>query len=421
MERREIVPVFLITIMFTIISLLIWGILSAMVIALVTFLLSRVIVNRLIFGKKYGDAITPFSCRILDSNMEVLAEFQQTDWQMPRKPTNLVEIEDATLKAITRNNPEELKGEKITINFSELYRESKDKFWKNLIPDNLTTIMTNLQGNFYSDVKQFFGFLPPRGKEILAKTIRAVIEYQISPKDPPKIWEIASLSAGIHMFWVAQSEPSVYMSYRTGKKFNKWKAMPWYGGFPVVKMWGEPIGGHLGAWTVEVTEGEMLPSIMCFPIEDEYIAKEKALNLARFGVVSDTFSTYAQNFMHMTPYITELKTMKTKNILLEKSWQSALNSLPEYEEIIGELSRLAFSETKKLQQLSGLIAENIELPENLRVMSEEFRKSAKEDEKKLTELSAIDRVKNLAKRPAEQKQVAPLPLLPAEKTSTEGD
>jgi len=248
--------------------------------------------------------------------------------------------------------------------------------------------------------------LPANAKKLFAKTMRAVIDFQVSPRDPPKIWEISSLGAGVHVYWLAQSEPAMYASYRTSRKFKKWNALPWYGGFPVVNMWGYPMG-----WKKEV-EGMLLESLMCFPVEDEHILKQKALNLAKFSIPAEALSLYAQNFMYLYPYVTDLEGVKTQRDMLEISWQKALQRFPEYEEVVGELSDMAFTAIKQLQELSGLIVSLEELPENIKSIAEKYKRLAEEEQKVVEKIPLTERLKALAKRP---EVAVPPPVVPSER------
>ena len=412
MEKRQLIPALIPTILIGTVSTLAWGILSGMFVSFISFIVIYIIVGRLIYGKRYGDKVIPFATDMVDENMEPLARFKETDWQLLRKPSEVVEIEHAKVSEMLSESKLEMKpGKNVIINYSLLYKESRDKFWKNLFPNSpgLDVIIANLSGDFYEDIKTFYDLLPSNGRNLLAKTIRAVVDFQISPKDPPKLWEISSLSAGVVLDFFAQNEPAVYQSYRGSTKFRKWRVMPWFGGFPVVKMWGYKVG-----LKTEV-EGVLLDHLVTFPTEDEYMMKQKALNLAKFSNSAEALSLYAQNFMYLYPYVTDLESMKTQKTLLLVSWQKILNSLPEFEEIIGELSDRAFSAQRMVMQLSGLITEAEEIPEDIKAIAKRYEEQVEKEQKEVEKTSFRSKLslKSLTKRPPEI--TVPPPTVPSER------
>jgi hypothetical protein len=416
MEKRQLIPTLIPTILIGVVSALAWGILSGMLVSFMSFIVIYIIVGKMIYGKRYGDKVIPFATDIVDENMEPLARFKETDWQLLRKPSEVVEIEQAKVtEMIEKSKLEKKKEKEVIINYSLLYKESRDKFWRNLFPNSpdLDVIIANLSGDFYEDIKTFYDLLPTNGRNLLAKTIRAVVDNQISPKDPPKLWEISSLSAGVILDFFAQNEPAVYQSYRTSTKFKKWRVMPWFGGFPVVKMWGHSIG-----LKTEV-EGVLLNHLIAFPVEDEYLMKQRALNLAKFSIPAEALSLYAQNFMYLYPYVTDLESVKTQKTLLMVSWQKILNSLPEFEEIIGELSDRAFSAQRMVMQLSGLITEAEEIPEDIKAIAKRYKEQVEKEQKEVEKTSLRSKLslKALTKRPPEI--TAPPPTVPIEKSEEE--
>jgi len=400
MRNKVVVPIIGPTILSFIILVMVWDLVSTLIGTFIVFLFLYLIVHRLIYGKIIGDKITAFACEIYDSNMELIARFQEKDWQRIKIPSTLVEMKDEIVENVIKESGVTI-DKQIIINFAELHRQETDRHWKKMFPDNLNLIINNLQGKLYNDVKKFYDILPKRGKELLAKTIRSVVDYQISPKQPPKLWEIVSLSAGLHLYFIAQGEPADYADHRTAKKFKKWRALPFYGGFPVVRMWGSRTKFD------KIIEGEVFPSIICRPIMDEAFLQERMLNLSKFAIAAAALTTYAENLQYLYPHMSDITALQTRANMLEIAWQKLMTKVSGFEEIVGELSEIAFTSQAIAMELSGKIVDIEGLPKDIQELAKKSQKII--EEKAKTTKSLKEKITGLVK-----KEKQPLPVVPPE-------
>jgi hypothetical protein len=284
-----------------------WGILLACLIVTYPALF---IIRYFKYSKKFGVyKLPPFACEIYDES-GLLASFKAKDWVLDELPKDMVTEKELRIKKYNVDTGEfEPKNNVVALDFLAEYSKLVNEFLKQLIPNpspnpemSLDTLVKKIDK---PELVEQYNKLTKEQKIDVAELARLLLAIKFGLTNPPKVYQIASLTQGVYIYWFAFAPPIEYATKRTKMKFRAWNVFYWVSGFPVVEMWGK-----------EVTYGNKdlyhyigkreLKVLMCMPLQDEMYRQEKFLNIKKYSLIASALGLYTEKVLEALPSLSYL-------------------------------------------------------------------------------------------------------------------
>ncbi|MGP3705225.1 MAG: hypothetical protein ACKD6O_08055 [Candidatus Bathyarchaeota archaeon] len=349
------------------------------------------------YSRKFGVLpLPPFACYIYDEN-GLLGGFKGKDWQLVENPTDLITEKKLRVKKYDKERGEfDDKNSILELDFEEEYNKLLNEFLKQFIPDpDPNDDLNNTQSLGYlirksgrMELLEQYNRLSMEQKINIAEVMRTLLALHFNLIGTPKVYQIASLTNGIYIYWFALALPHEYSTYRTKLFFRKWNIIPWRSGFPVVEMWGKEV-----AHFVQRIGNKELKVVLALPIQDEQYRKEKFFNIKKYSIFVDALGAYTKKILEAIPQLSAIELMKFEKEIAEEKAEIYRRGLDRAIASVTELSSLTMSALSLVSKASGIISKMPEVPESVKRELSTIIPEIEEKESRLKKL--IEKTKGL--------------------------
>jgi len=404
MELDEIIPLVILNTIFGGVAIYVAGILVAIPTCIVMSYITLLIIRFFKYSQRAGIyQISPFACHIFDDK-GLLASFKGSDWWAVEEPVELTTTK-ATIKTIDETTGEmKDQNEMLDVNYQKVYEETLDLLLKTIIPDppnpnsgNTTEVTLDDTVKNVKDHKllEKYNNLGLEEKKFVAQIGRALLFKELG-ESFPKLYQVASLSNEVFIYWFAQGQPAEYFTYRSKQFFRKWKIIPWFRGFPVIEMWGAEIREKR-----EVV-GKVLRCLICMPIQDENVRREKTLNMKKYSIIASALTTYTTTILKALPYLAFFDLIKTERDRYKEESEVYKKGMMSIYADISSVSNLFFSAMSLLSKVGGAISAMPSVPKEITKELEELVPAMKAEATKFGKIK--EAVTKLTSEEAEKKE-----------------
>jgi len=411
MDTDELLPLIFVNVVFDLIAYLSGGLLLAIITFLVVSYITLFIIRYFKYGRRIGKyKLAPFACYIFDDK-GLLASFKGTDWEVIDEPTELISAKvrykeyDSKSKSFKKDEVE------TEIDYLKIYKNVLQKFLTRLIPDpanpgegysgelTLDDLIKNYrEPELYNKYKQ----LSLEDKKKLVEFMRAALASQLGLEPLPKLYQIASLSNGVFIYWFANGQPAEYYTYPSKQLFKKWKIVPWIRGFPVVEMWGVEIKGK------REIRGKLLRCLICMPIQDERYRKEKSLNIKRYTIIASALTNYTSKILDILPYIDSIELLRKERDKYKEEVEVYRQGIMQIYADIGVVANSWFSAMRLLSKVSGAVSTMPTIPKEIKDELQELLPKIEKGKSRFERIKAV-LSKLKGKEEEEEEEVKPPP------------
>jgi hypothetical protein len=363
-----------------------WGMLLACLIVTYPALF---IVRYFKYSKKFGVyKLPPFACEIYDE-AGLLASFKAKDWVLDELPKDLVTEKALKIKRYNVETGEFMQNETITIDFLAEYYKLLDEFLKQLIPNPSSNPETSLDtlvkktGN--PTLIAQYSKLSETEKINVAELARLLLALHFGLTNPPKVYQIASLTQGVYIYWFAFAPPTEYATKRSKMRFNAWNVLPWVAGFPVVEMWGKEVT-YGGKSLYHYIGKRELKVLMCMPLQDELYRKEKVLNIKKYSLIASALGLYTERVLEALPSLSYLHIVQAERDRYREIADIYKQGIDQATATISGLSSDIMTAYTLVARAAGIISKIPGVPESLRRELESFLPVIEEKKSKIEKL-----------------------------------
>jgi hypothetical protein len=350
-----------------------WGILLACLIVTYPALF---IIRYFKFSKKFGVyKLPPFACEIYDE-AGMLASFKAKDWVLDELPKDMVTEKRLRIKRYSVETGEfEPHNNEITLDFLEEYYKLVDEFLKQLIPNPTSNPETSLDtlvkktGNL--KLIEQYNKLTTEEKINVAELARLLLAIHFGLTHPPKVYQIASLTQGVYIYWFAFAPPTEYATKRTKMRFKAWNVLPWVSGFPVVEMWGKEVT-YGGKTLYQYIGRRELKVLMCMPLQDEKYRQEKFLNIKKYSLIASALGLYTEKVLEALPSLAYLHVVQAERDRYKELSDIYRQGLDQATATISSVSSDIMTAYTLVARAAGVISKMPGAPESLKKELESF-------------------------------------------------
>ena len=364
-----------------------WGILLACLIVTYPALF---IVRYFKFSKKFGVyKLPPFACEIYDE-AGMLASFKAKDWVLDELPKDMITEKELRIKKYNVDTGEfEPKNNIIALDFLAEYSKLVNEFLKQIIPNpspnpemSLDTLVKKIDK---PELIEQYSKLTKEQKIDVAELARLLLAIKFGLTNPPKVYQIASLTQGVYIYWFAFAPPIEYATKRTKMRFKAWNVLPWVSGFPVVEMWGK-----------EVTYGNKdlyhyigkreLKVLMCMPLQDEMYRQEKFLNIKKYSLIASALGLYTEKVLDALPSLSYLHIVQAERDRYKELADIYKEGLDKATADLSSVSSDMMSAYSLVSKAAGVVAR---IPGVPKALEEELKSLVPSIEEKKSKIDAL--------------------------------
>jgi len=344
-----------------------WGILLACLIVTYPALF---IVRYFKYSKKFGIYKLPhFACEIYDE-AGMLASFKAKDWILDELPKDMVTEKALKIKKYNVDTGEfEPKNNEINLDFLNEYYKLVNEFLKQLIPNPTSNPETSLDTLVKKidnpKLTEQYNKLTKSEKIDVAELARLLLAIHFGLTNPPKVYQIASLTQGIYIYWFAFAPPIEYATKRTKMRFKAWNVLPWVSGFPVVEMWGKEVT-YGGKDLYHYIGKRELKVLMCMPLQDEMYRQEKFLNIKKYSLIASALGLYTEKVLDALPSLSFLHIVQAERDRYKEISDIYKQGLDQATASISSLSSDIMSALALVSRAAGLVSRIPGVPESLK-------------------------------------------------------